>query len=205
MKLSQIEMDTLLAMSRDEKWDFVCKESVDEKQSGEIALLLGSDPMESIHRAKAAARLYGEGRVNYVLASGGVQWDYQGHPVSEAHLMRCVLMEHGVPESAILLDLESRSTRENMLCSALVMSRRLKLKNIRKIVLVTSQFHTKRSLALAKALLPRRFEFSVCPYIPEETKEEWLQNEENQKRLNSSVRLLKTLVDHGEIEDMYIE
>ncbi len=192
-------------MSPEKKWDFVCKDIKDDGKTGEVAILLGCWPEIAIERAKAAAKLYKAGRVNYIVASGGVKWEYCGEQISEADLMKRVLMEDGVPEDAILLDQEARTTKENMLCSALVLNRTIKFSNIDSVVIVTSQNHMLRSLALAKALLPRKFRISGFPSYPKETREEWLAIEKNRIGLDKCIQLLKGLVDDRIVEDIDVD
>ena len=201
MKLSSMDLDRLLIMSPAEKWDFVCGALRDEGKSGEVALLLGTEPVEARRRAKTAAQLYLAGRVRYVIPSGGVLWNFEGEKLSEATWMTRILLEEGVPREAILADEIARTTVENMIGGSLVIARSLKIKNVRHLILVTSLFHMQRSLALAKALLPRKIEISVCPCLPEEGREAWLASEKNQTALDQAIRLLYGLVKNGVVED----
>ena len=116
--------------------------------------------------------------------------------------MKRRLLEQGVPSEVIFPDNEARTTVENMIGGTLVMARNVKIKNVKKVILVTSQFHMQRSLALAKALLPRKVSVFAYPAFPVESKEEWLSKERNRKRLDTAIRLLKGLVTNGVVEDM---
>ena len=69
-------------------------------------------------RVKAAAKAYGEGYSDTIIACGGTT---PGHHISEAEVMRLLLLEEGVPESAILLENQSQVTIENMRFAANVM------------------------------------------------------------------------------------
>lgn len=205
MKVSNVTLEEMMAMSPAQKWEFICKEVRDDGETADVAILLGSNPQDAIERAEAAAALYRAGRVKYIVASGGVDWEYNGEQLSEADLMQRVLLAGGVPEEAILLDQLARTTKENMLCSTIVLERTLKIATIDSVVIVTSRSHMKRSLALAKALLPRKFRISGYPAEPKQTREEWLAEEKHQNALNTSVRLIKGLVDGRVIEDMDID
>ena len=205
MKLSSVTKDRLLTMSLEQKWNFNCGGIHDDGESADVALLLGTNPELAIERAKAAAQLYLSGRVPMIVASGGVKWDYHGEKISEADLMAQILQENGVPTDAILLDNEARTTQENMICSALQINRKNKFYTVDKVIIVTSLTHMKRSLALAKAFLPRKVIVSAYPVPLSQSKEDWLKSEENVKNLTASIRLLKELVDHRVIEDMDID
>ena len=204
MKVSCVSLEEMMAMSPEEKWDFMCKEIKDDGETADAAILLGGNPHNAMERAEAAAALYRAGRVQYIVASGGVEWEYEGEQISEADLMKRVLLAGGVPEEAILLDQLARTTKENMLCSTIVLERTLKIAKISSVVIVTSQAHMKRSLALAKALLPRKFRISGYPAYPKQTKEAWLAVEKNREALDTGIRLIKGLVDGRVVEDMEI-
>ena len=205
MKISCLNLEKALALTPEEKWDLVCRDARDDGESADVAILLGCPPRGAIDRAKCAAELYHSGRVRYIVASGGVEWEWQGEKICEADLMRRILLEAGVPDEAILTDNEARTTPENMMCSTLVISRNLKLSRTESVIIVTSQFHIQRSVALAKALLPRKFKISACPAIPRETREEWLANEKNLRDLDNSIKFLKRLVDNRVVEDVELD
>lgn len=205
MKLSNIDINDLLARSYEEKWNIVCGNVKDDGETADVAILLGSRPARAIERASAAAELYRAGRVKHVVASGGVKWEHDGEELSEAELMKRVMIAKGVPEEAIILDNEARTTVENMICSTLVINRTVKISKTDSVIIVTSQSHMRRSLALAKALLPRKFKISGYPSYPDKTKEEWLSDENNCKILDSCITLLKSLVDNRVVEDVDID
>ena len=112
MKLSQVTKEQLSAMTWEQKWEFNCGGVCDEGRSATFAILLGGAPIRAVERAHGAARLYHEGRVKYIVPSGGVEWDFGGETLSEACFMKRVLIENGVPEEAIILENEARTTKK---------------------------------------------------------------------------------------------
>ena len=99
---------------------------------------------DSADRVWHAARLYKLGVAPKVLLSGGMGPTFAGDRVqSEAHAMRILLLEFGVPSDAIVLDSTSMNTIEN-------------IRNIRTIVgggsvaLVTSAYHMTRTMQLVR-------------------------------------------------------
>ncbi len=66
-------------------------------------------------------------------------------PAPEALVMRQILTESGVPMSSVLTDPESFNTREN-----LENARRLLNGQAEKVLIVSSQYHVPRALALAR-------------------------------------------------------
>ena len=204
MKISDVSEKYLLDLSPEEKWNIVCGGVRDDGESADIALLLGTKPEIAKERALAAARLYREGRVKYIVPSGGVTWDINGEMLSEALYMERILLEKGVPSDAIILENEAKTTKENMIYGALQINRKTKFYGDQKIIIVTSHYHIKRSIALAKTFLPRMVKPYACPTPVCEGKSEWLKKAENVEFLNTELHLLWGLVHHGITEDMEI-
>lgn len=204
MKITEAKKETLMALSPREKYDFVCGDIRDDGMSAPVALLLGGNPNNARNRALAAAELYRAGRVPYIIPSGGVKWDIDGEMISESHFMKRILMENGVPEEAIILENQATTTVENMIFGTLQIYRKLKFKNAPHVIIVTSEAHMKRSMALAKAIMPCALTFSAYPAFHNAPTDEWFESEANLKALDTEVRLLKDLADSGFIEDMEI-
>ena len=93
-----------------------------------------------------AARLYHAGRAPRVLLSGGTPQGPEGI-ASEARSMALFITDLGVPNDALLLEVDSRNTRENARYSA----RLLRQQGIGQILLVTSALHMQRAAALFRA------------------------------------------------------
>ena len=93
-------------------------------------------------RVLHAARLYRAGKIDKIIVSGGfIPW--RGAQVSEAAMMRDLLLEWGVPISVVLLEVDSRNTRENALYSKLL----IESNQIDTVLLITSALHMRRALA----------------------------------------------------------
>lgn len=110
---------------------------------------------DSVERLTDAALLWKAKKAKIILISGGSGiLFYRGK--SEAQLAKQFLIEIGVDEKAILTEEKSRNTAENALYTYEI----LQEKKIKKIILVTSAFHMKRSLALFEK---RGFEIETFP------------------------------------------
>lgn len=204
MKMSEINMETLMSLSHQEMWNICSSGICDTGDIAEVALLLGSKPERAVERARAAAKLYHAGRVKTIIPSGGVKWEFRGGSFSEAEIMSQILREEGVPEEAIILENEARTTRQNMKYGvAMIQNRYAQIPEC--VIIVTSLLHMKRSLALAKGTFPKETKISMYPSYPDVGWDVWLKIEENQKHLSDGLRFLKELVDCGEAEDMEIE
>jgi uncharacterized SAM-binding protein YcdF (DUF218 family) len=93
----------------------------------------------AIDRIDRAEALYLAGRAPRILLSGGAR---EGK-VSEAQIMARILRQRGIPDSALLLENDSRNTSENARFTDIIM-RGQKLKSA---LLVTSALHMPRALA----------------------------------------------------------
>ncbi len=204
MKISEASLESLFSLTPNEKWELVCGETADCQKSCQIGLLLGGKPKRAVYRAHAAAKLYHEGRVSYIVPSGGVIWEYEGVECSEAELMTKILLEDGVPKEAIIMENEAQTTRENMIYGTLRINRKTKFKGIDEVLIITSFWHMKRSLALAKTFLPRKVTPCAYPVFPSEDKDTWLLSDENRERLEQEIKIMKGLVTNNLIDDFEI-
>ena len=202
MWLSQVP--ELSQLSVEQKNNILYGEIDDTGVNGDVILLLGSKPPFCPERAQKAAELYHQGRAPYIMPSGGVTWQLgSGEVMSEAHYMKRLLLELGVPEQAILLENEARTTKENLIYGVLQINRELQLKNVKTILIATSAQHMRRSMALAKWLLPRTVTACPCPaYTDLDRPDAWYTDAEIRQRGETNLRLLKGLVDDGLVDDI---
>jgi uncharacterized SAM-binding protein YcdF (DUF218 family) len=98
---------------------------------------------DAAERLVAAARLYREGIAGKVLFSGG-SGDIGDQGKKEAPFALAMLKLLGVPDGALLLESESRNTHENATLSKPL----LEAAGAKRIVLVTSALHMRRSAAI---------------------------------------------------------
>lgn len=146
---------------------------VEELPSADVIVVLGgamdaAKPPQRLYpdlgsaadRVWHAARLFRAGKAPLILASGGkLPWSEASQ--AEAAVMAELLQDFGVPSSAILLEPNSRTTRENRdYCLPI-----LQASGARRILLVTSALHMPRALALFEAtpleVLPAPGDFEV--------------------------------------------
>ena len=201
MKLSELETEQIENLTVEQLARIVYDGVCDDGKDADVALLLGSRPQWCHERAVAAAELYFAGRVRYIMPSGGVAWDVDGVSLTEAEYMRSVLLSLGVPDEAILLENEATTTKENMLYGTIQINRRFRLENAKRICIVTSAGHMRRSMALARWLLPRSAELSSYPAGIPENPVAFLRANGTTKALRC-VKLLRELIGHGLIEDI---
>ncbi|ABS25966.1 YdcF family protein [Anaeromyxobacter sp. Fw109-5] len=111
------------------------------RASGELELDAAAD------RVVRGLELWRAGRVRRLLLSGGPPAAVPGEP-SEAERLRDALVRWGVPAAAILVDPQSRNTRENAIASAHLAAEH----GLRSLLLVTSAAHAPRALGCFRAV-----------------------------------------------------
>jgi uncharacterized SAM-binding protein YcdF (DUF218 family) len=91
-------------------------------------------------RADRAAELYHHGLAPLVIVSG----------IGDCHLMADRLGADGVAASSILIECQSRNTAENAAFSSILLHSR----NVSRIIVVTSWFHSQRALLCFRRATP---------------------------------------------------
>lgn len=93
-------------------------------------------------RLNQALTLYQEGRVQYIILSGGLG----NNGITEAEGMKKYLVDRGVPENHLVLEDRSSNTKENLKFTAEV----LKKHKWTRLYLVTHDYHMYRALNYAR-------------------------------------------------------
>jgi uncharacterized SAM-binding protein YcdF (DUF218 family) len=93
-------------------------------------------------RCQTALMLYKQGKVDYLLLSGGPE----DNGITEAASMKNYLVAHGVPSTQLILEERSTNTKENLQNSAAI----LQQKHFTKITIITHDYHMYRALNYAK-------------------------------------------------------
>lgn len=140
------------------------------QEKGDVIMVLGGNTQanranwfEPYNRATATDRvdraqsLYLNGRAPKILLSGGA---LHGR-VSEAQGMAQVLKNRGIPETALLLENESRNTYENVMLSMPI----LKQLGQPKVLVVTSALHMPRAMAVFNSKGIQAIPAPVAPQI----------------------------------------
>ena len=114
--------------------------------SVEVAVVLGAQVLPGERASRTlearvlhAARLYEEGRVGLIIATGGLG----EHPPSEAEIIARILLEHGVSEDAILREDRALSTWD----SARLVAKMARGLGIEGVLVVTDPLHCVRTVA----------------------------------------------------------
>ena len=154
----------------------------DEIDNCDIGIILGGVSMIP-YRVDGGIKLYREGKVKKLLVSG--KYGYKGKKKEiEAHKMRDYLISNGIPEEDIIVEDESRDTEENMINSIKLID------DYKKIVIITSEFHLKRSLILFKKYSNKEvYGYGVKDGLYD--KENWYKTSKGKRRIRLELFILK--------------
>ena len=132
-------------------WSIVAAGRETASGSADAAIILGAavqgtEPSPVFEqRLLHALELYRRGRVRSLILTGGVG---KGKVVAESAAARVYLTNRGVPQSAMLSEDRSRTTRQN-----LVEARRLmRARGMAKALIVSDPLHMKRAMTMAADL-----------------------------------------------------
>lgn len=157
------------------------------------------------YRVPAAAEAFFSGRAERIMLCGGKMRDFSGKRMAEADNMYEKALELGVPEANIILEKNSQNTIENILCSLLELQRSLWLNRVKGVLLVTTTYHMRRSLHIAKYLFPSHISIYPCPADDTTTRRDnWMDTAEGISRVNKEAWNIVRCVNSGVIPDFEI-
>lgn len=157
------------------------------------------------YRVPVAAKAYLSGRSKKVMLCGGSIREFAEGHMSEAEHMRQYILELDVPEDSIILENNSQNTIENILYALVELQRSMWLNNVRKILLVTTTYHMRRSLHIARYLFPSHIEIHACPADDTATKRDtWMSTDVGVKRVRDEVFNIVNCVKRGVFPDFEI-
>ena len=201
MKISQIDKDEL----SDEIVDRILFDGYsDDGEKTDCIVVLGSIKA-SKYRVPVAVDAYKKGRAPKLLFCGGKVRDFPEGQMCEAEHMRQSAINLGVKPEDIIVDVNSQNTVENILGTLMELQRAFWINRVKRILLVTTTYHMKRSLLLARYLFPEHIEVIPCPADDTNTRRDnWMNSEEGRKRAIDEVNNLISCVKNGLIPDFEI-
>ena len=176
----------------------------DKGASADCIIVLGSIKAAE-YRVPVAAEAFFAGRSEKILLCGGKIRNFSSESMAEADHMRKKALELGVPETSIILERSSQNTIENILCSLLELQRSMWLNKVNSVLLVTTTFHMRRSLHIARYLFPSHISVYPCPADDTTTKREnWMNTSEGIDRVKKETLNIINAVKRGVIPDFEI-
>ena len=142
-------------------------------------VVLGGDV---VHRPKRALELYRQGKAPRVIISGA----------GDCHEVHGYLAGKGVPADAIQLECQSRSTQQNASFTVPL----LRARGARRVIVVTSWFHSRRALNCFRHYAPE-IEFISLPTTDDLPQAHWPTNHERGWVLCEYIKLLYYWPNYG--------
>ena len=157
------------------------------------------------YRVPVAVDAYKAGRAGKLLLCGGKIREFPTGYYSEAEHMRKAVLALGVAEKDIILENSSQNTVENILFALIELQRTFWINNVHKVLLVTTTYHMRRSLAIARHLFPEHIAIVPCPANDNNTRRDnWLNTPAGIDRAKSEVMKIVRYVMDGVIPDFEI-
>lgn len=176
----------------------------DNGASVDCIIVLGSIKAAK-YRVPVAAEAFFSGRSEKIMLCGGKTRDFSGESMTEADNMYKKALELGVPEASVMLEKSSQNTIENILCSLWELQRSMWLNNVKSVLLVTTTYHMRRSLHIARYLFPSHISVYPCPADDTTTtRDNWMNTPEGIDRVKKEALKIASYVNDGVIPDFEI-
>lgn len=180
-------------------------EGLDDNGANVDCIIVLGSVKAAEYRVPAAAKAFFSGRSEKIMLCGGSMRSFFGEAMAEADNMHKKALELGIPETNIILEKSSQNTIENILFSLIELQRSMWLNKIKSILLVTTTYHMRRSLHIAKYLYPSHISVYPCPADDTTTKRDnWMNTTEGIDRVNREALNIVRCVNNGVIPDFEI-
>ena len=176
----------------------------DTGENADCIIVLGSSKAAK-YRVPVALDVYNANRVKKIMLCGGTRRDFPDGKYSEAEHMYKAAFELGVAEENMILENASQNTVENILFALVELQRNFWLNRVHKVLLVTTAYHMRRSLAIARYLFPAHIDVIPCPANDTNTKRDnWMNTPEGIERAKGETMNIVRCIANGVIPDFEI-
>ncbi len=205
MKLSEINNENLT----DKQIEKIVFSNInDSGKSAKYGIIFGSYTLQK-YRIEQAIKLYKEDRVEKLILTGGKGGisNKNNEDVPEAELMKASLVKNGISPQHLILDNSSNSTIENGINVAKILNNLHE--NIQEVILISSEFHLKRCMAIMKKYYKTNIDYILVPAKDGFTdKENWFLSEKaynsGRNLVEFEANLLIKYAKEGKIYDLNI-
>jgi len=176
----------------------------DTGEKADCIIVLGSIKAAK-YRVPMAAQAYKAGRAGKIMLCGGKLRNFPDGKYTESEHMRQTALELGVAEQDIIMENTSENTVENILFAMIELQREFWLNQVHKVLLVTTTYHMRRSLAIARYLLPEHI--SIVPLPANDTntrRDNWMKTTVGIERAKNEAKKIIQYVHEGVIPDFVI-
>lgn len=159
MLVSKIKEEDLTAEIVDR---LLFRDLEDTGENVDCIIVLGSIKAAK-YRVPVAVDAYRAGRANKIMLCGGKLRDFPDGHYSEAEHMHQAALKLSVKGESIILENSSQNTVENIRYALIELQKAFSLDKVNSVLLVTTTYHMRRSLAIARSLLPKHIAVIPCP------------------------------------------
>ncbi len=176
----------------------------DTGEAVDCIIVLGSIKA-SKYRVPVAVDAYAHKRANKILLCGGKLRDFPDGCYSEAKHMCKTALELGITKENIILENTSQNTVENIRFAQIELQKAFCLNEVRKVLLVTTAYHMRRSLAIAQHLFPEHITIIPCPANDTNTRRDnWMNTPVGIERAKNEAKKIIQYITNGIIPDFEI-
>ena len=176
----------------------------DTGESIDCIIVLGSMKAAK-YRVPLAIDAYKAGRAGKIMVCGGKLRDFPEGKYSEAEHMYRAALELGVSEDDIIIEKSSMNTVENILFALVKLQRTFSLNKVRKVLLITTAYHMRRSFAIARYIFPAHIDIIPCPADDNNTRRDnWMNTPVGIERVKDEAMKIVSYVINGVIPDFEI-
>ena len=176
----------------------------DNGANADCIIVLGSTKAAK-YRVPVAVKAFFAGRSEKIMLCGGKMRSFPSGNMTEAENMYEKALELGAPEAGIIVENNSQNTIENILYSLLELQRSMWINKVKSVLLVTTTYHMRRSLHLARYLFPDHISVYPCPADDTTTKRDnWMNSNEGINRAKAEALKIVRYVNNGVIPDFEI-
>jgi uncharacterized SAM-binding protein YcdF (DUF218 family) len=176
----------------------------DTGEKADCIIVLGSVKAAK-YRVPVAVDAYKTGRAGKIILCGGKLRDFPAGKYSEAEHMHQAALDLGVAVEDVILENASQNTVENILFALTELQRTFYLNKVSKVLLVTTAYHMRRSLAIARYLFPEHIAVIPCPANDTNTRRDnWMNTPVGIERAKGEAMKIVNYVVNGVIPDFEI-
>lgn len=176
----------------------------DTGENADCIIVLGSIKAAK-YRVPVAVDAYKAGRAGKLLLCGGKLRDFPDGQYSEAEHMRKAALALGIAVEDIILENSSQNTVENIRFALTEMQKALGLNKVQSVLLVTTTYHMRRSLAIVRHLFPARITIIPCPANDTNTRRDnWMNTSVGIERAKGEAMKIVRYIVEGIIPDFEI-
>lgn len=160
-----------------------------------LALVFGADNEPDLkYRTRHAVDLYDAGYVPKLLFTGrGASSSLR----SEAHRMRELAVELGVPHDDVFVETNSINTFQNAQLSRRLLKEFGILETLSTILLISSEWHMRRVLLTTRAYFPSSIRLLCCPTTEGCNSGNWEHSTSCRRTIEHEVQLLQAFIASG--------